>query len=408
EAGAARKLFRAAFYQPLYNTLIFFIRIAPRRDLGLAIILLTLLIRVILLVPSQRAMVSQRHMQELQPKLDHLRKKYEGNQERLAKETMQLWKEHKVNPFGSCLPILVQFPVLIALFYVIQNGLNPDNAHLLYAPFKDTDFSAIHTKFLGILELTKMNVIVLPLIAKSEKERRRAAGGRARTKGKRAGLGNGIRDENDDLCDAGHDSHFYSLRAGRRRALLGRIDRLRNRATARRKYATILASMNTSAPSSLSLEDLMQETLAEVLQRLGVTFRKFKMAKDDNHPSGVTVYRLDIDTDEASMLIGFHGETIYALQHILKSLIWKKTNQNVFIVVDVDSYRQRQEESVLTLAVRKVENARKTMQDQVLPPMSPYFRRVVHMALAKPEFSDIATESTGDGDQRAVVIKVKA
>lgn len=164
EAGFWRKLFRTGFYQPLYNILIFFISIAPARDLGFAIILLTILIRIVLLIPSQRAIVSQRRMQELQPKLEHIKKKYADNKERVARETMQLWKEHKVNPFGSCLPLLVQFPVLIALFYVIQNGLNPDNVYLLYSPLKDVDLSNIHTHFLGILELRNVNAFALPII----------------------------------------------------------------------------------------------------------------------------------------------------------------------------------------------------------------------------------------------------
>lgn len=163
-AGFWRKLFRIAFYKPLYNTLVFLVKIAPSRDLGFAIIILTILIRLVLLVPSQRAIVSQRRMQELQPKLNKIKKEFAGNQERIAAETMKLWKEHKVNPFGSCLPMLVQFPVLIALFYVIQNGLNPDNTYLLYSPLKNVDLNNVHTNFLGILELTKVNKYVLPLI----------------------------------------------------------------------------------------------------------------------------------------------------------------------------------------------------------------------------------------------------
>lgn len=154
------------------------------------------------------------------------------------------------------------------------------------------------------------------------------------------------------------------------------------------------------------MEDLIQETLASVLKNMGVTFRKFKVLVDKNHPSGI-LYRVDIDSDEAATLIGYHGETIYALQHVLKTLVWRKTNENIFIVLDVDGYRKRQEESVLAITMRKVETVRKTMQAQVLPPMSPYFRRVVHMSLAKPEFSDITTESVGEGDDRAVTIKIK-
>lgn len=156
-----------------------------------------------------------------------------------------------------------------------------------------------------------------------------------------------------------------------------------------------------------ALEDLIQEMLAEILKNMGVIFRKFKVTVDTKHPSGVPVYRIDIDSDEAATLIGYHGETIYALQHVLKTLVWKKTEENIFVILDVDSYRKRQEESVLSLAMKKVETARKTSKDQLLPPMSPYFRRVIHLALAKPEFDDITTESVGEDDNRAVVIKVK-
>lgn len=158
---------------------------------------------------------------------------------------------------------------------------------------------------------------------------------------------------------------------------------------------------------NMNTEDLIQVTLAEILQNMGVTFRKFKVNVDKDTSSGQPLYRVDIDTDEASTLIGYHGETIYALQHVLKTLVWKKADENVFIVLDVDSYRKRQEESVVAIAMKKVEAARKTLTDQVLPPMSPYFRRVIHMALAKPEFSDIVTESMGEGEHRAVTIKVK-
>jgi len=153
------------------------------------------------------------------------------------------------------------------------------------------------------------------------------------------------------------------------------------------------------------MEDLIQETLAEILKNLGVPFRKFKV-KIDTNPNGDKIYHVDIDTDEAATLIGYHGETIYALQHLLKTLVWKKANENVFIVLDVDSYRKRQEESVLSLTMKKVEAARTTLQDQILPPMSPYFRRIVHLAMTKPEYDDITTESVGEDDHRAVTIKV--
>lgn len=157
-------LWMSAFYQPIYNILIYLVSILPGHDLGWAIILLTLLMRTVLLIPSHRALKSQRKMQELQPKLNHIKEKYKGDQQRITQETMLLWKEYKINPLSSCLPLLIQLPLLIALFYVIQEGLNPNNAYLLYGDLKEFSLQAVNTNFLGILELTEKNLVVLPLI----------------------------------------------------------------------------------------------------------------------------------------------------------------------------------------------------------------------------------------------------
>lgn len=162
-----------------------------------------------------------------------------------------------------------------------------------------------------------------------------------------------------------------------------------------------------SVNTTMAIEDLLQETLAELLKNLGIVFRRFKVTMEENYRAGAPIYRIDIDTDEASTLIGYHGETIYALQHLLKTLVWKKTDSTIFIILDVDGYRKRQEESVVNLALKKVELLRKTGKSQMLPPMSPYFRRVVHLSFTKPEFDDITTESFGEGDDRAVTIKLK-
>jgi YidC/Oxa1 family membrane protein insertase len=162
--GMLRRLWDGVFYRPIYNGLIYFASIMPGHNFGFAIILLTLLIRTILLVPSQKAIRSQRKIQEVQPRLDKIKKKYKGDQQRIAAETMAVWKDAQVNPFGSCMPLLLQFPFLIALFYVIQTGLNPDQAHLLYSEYANFTLSDIDVNFLGLLDLTKPNIYVLPLI----------------------------------------------------------------------------------------------------------------------------------------------------------------------------------------------------------------------------------------------------
>ncbi len=162
--GLFRQLSIGLFYRPIYNGLIFLAKIVPGHDLGFAIILLTIIIRTILLIPSQKAMKSQKRMQDIQPRLTKIKEKYKGDQQKIAMETMAVWKETKINPMSSCLPMLMQFPFLIALFYVIQGGLNPDNTHLLYQQYSDFKLTDININFLGILDLTKANLYVLPLI----------------------------------------------------------------------------------------------------------------------------------------------------------------------------------------------------------------------------------------------------
>lgn len=162
EEGPHVKLFRTFITKPFLNFLIFVASIHPTHDLGIAIIILTLLVKIILFFPTQHALEGQKKMQLLQPKVDELKKKYGGDPQMLQAETMKLWKEHKVNPFQSCLPMLVQFPVLIGLFYVIRDGSILDlSRHLIYPTYQHLTWT-FDTDFFG-LDLLKPNRIFMPI-----------------------------------------------------------------------------------------------------------------------------------------------------------------------------------------------------------------------------------------------------
>ncbi|MFH0820682.1 MAG: YidC/Oxa1 family membrane protein insertase [Candidatus Peregrinibacteria bacterium] len=152
------------FYRPIFNTLIYLISIIPNHDFGWGIILLTLIVKILLLGPNQRALKSQKSMQRLQPELDALKLKFKDNQAQLAQETMALWKKHKVSPLGSCLPMIIQFPILIALFYVVRDGLSVLNPEVFYEPLRSFDLKSMNVNFLGVIDLTMKNVIVLPVV----------------------------------------------------------------------------------------------------------------------------------------------------------------------------------------------------------------------------------------------------
>lgn len=153
----------------------------------------------------------------------------------------------------------------------------------------------------------------------------------------------------------------------------------------------------------MDIEELLKETLEELLNRLGTEYHKITVTEEEKDD-----FLINVESEEPSLMIGYHGENIQALQHILKVLVWKKArNENFNILLDIDDYRKRQEENVITLAERKVEAARKTGRPQKLPPMSPYFRRKVHLYCMGAGFDDIETLSEGADERRYVIIKLK-
>lgn len=110
--------FHTVFYNPIYNGLIAFIALVPGGDVGVAVILLTICIRLILLPFSLSAARTQRAMKLLEPKIKELKETHKDNKERIALETLELYKAAKVNPFSSILTAFIQIPVLLALYWV--------------------------------------------------------------------------------------------------------------------------------------------------------------------------------------------------------------------------------------------------------------------------------------------------
>jgi YidC/Oxa1 family membrane protein insertase len=100
------------------------------RNYGVAIILVTVLIKLVFWPITQKGMKSMKDMQKLQPKLTKIREKYKGDKERLAQEQMKLYQTHKINPLGGCLPMVLQIPVFFALYRVLMQAIE-----LRHAPF---------------------------------------------------------------------------------------------------------------------------------------------------------------------------------------------------------------------------------------------------------------------------------
>jgi YidC/Oxa1 family membrane protein insertase len=119
--------------RPILSLLKFFYSFA--HNWGLAIILLTLFIKLLTFYPTQKSLLSAKKMQKLAPKMNAIRKKYENDRQRQSVETMNLYKAHGVSPFGGCLPSLIQMPIWIALYSTLNYAVE-----LYRAPF----FAHIH------------------------------------------------------------------------------------------------------------------------------------------------------------------------------------------------------------------------------------------------------------------------
>jgi YidC/Oxa1 family membrane protein insertase len=152
------ELYNLIFYQPLFNLLIWLYNVVPGNDIGLAIIILTLVIRVLLFPLYYQSIRSQRALQEIQPKIDELRKRLKDQKEELAKQMMILYKKEKVNPFSSCLPLIIQLPFLIAVYQVFRHGLNSESLDLLYTFVHNPE--QINSISLGIIDLAVPSVIL--------------------------------------------------------------------------------------------------------------------------------------------------------------------------------------------------------------------------------------------------------
>ncbi len=157
--------FHAVFYQPLYNVIVFFYDVAWY-DFGIAIILTTLLLKVVLIPLTNKQIASQKQLQEVQPKIKALQHKYKDDKERQTKEIMNFYKENKVNPFGGCLPLIIQMFFFFAIYRIIFNTSNNGfNVHAADLYTFVANPGSINHLFLNFLDLTAPSIALAVLTA---------------------------------------------------------------------------------------------------------------------------------------------------------------------------------------------------------------------------------------------------
>jgi len=152
-------IFNTLFYQPLYNGLVFLISIVPLSDVGIAVVVLTLLVKVILFPFTHKSLKTQSRMRGIEPDIKKLKEQHKNDKQQQAKKVMELYKKHGVNPFSGCLLFIIQIPIIFALYWVfwkgLGNGLDESNLYS-FVTIPDT----INFKFLGLIDVAGKSFIL--------------------------------------------------------------------------------------------------------------------------------------------------------------------------------------------------------------------------------------------------------
>ena len=155
-------IWHTVFFDPIYNTLIFFVDTVRGGDVGIAIIATVIVVKTILLPLSIKAAKTQRIMRELEPKLKELKETYKDDRQKQAQEMMQLYKEYNLNPFASIFLMFLQIPIILALYFAVYSGggiaLPAVNTDLLYSFIAQP--SAVTMNFLGLIDITGRSIVL--------------------------------------------------------------------------------------------------------------------------------------------------------------------------------------------------------------------------------------------------------
>jgi len=162
-------MFNTFFLAPVYNIVVFFLNLFPSHDIGVAIILTTILIKLLLLKLNLSSQKSSYLIKDAQEELSAIKKKYGDDKQKIAEETMKIYKEKKIKPFSSFLILLIQIPVFFALFYVFRDGGVILREDLIYSfnTFPETvknlafGFMNLSQKYIWVGILTGITMFIL-------------------------------------------------------------------------------------------------------------------------------------------------------------------------------------------------------------------------------------------------------
>lgn len=147
----------------------------------------------------------------------------------------------------------------------------------------------------------------------------------------------------------------------------------------------------------MDIKEVIESNLKKIFSLIGIK-PEYSIEVDEED-----VYNVKISGDNLNFLIGFRGQSLEALQILLKLIVFRKTEQQIVLSIDINNYKDQKSEKLQEMARGFIDKVRFFEKEIELSPMNPWERRQIHMFVA--EYEDVISESTGEGENRRVVLK---
>lgn len=411
---------------------------------GISIILFTILVKIILLPLTIKQTKSTKAMQDIQPRIKEIQEKYKNKPEKQNEEIVKLYGEAKINPLSGCLPLLIQFPILIGLFSVLREPV----AHGVFA--NKAAFLAADNGFLWIKSLTSPDYVLAVFSGASAYVMQKVMTPKDQLQGSMKVMTYvmaGMSFYWGFIFPAGLTlywtvSNLFSIAQYYliMNPLKAKLVANSKEEKLMRKSLKLIKSKSKEEAISKAIAELnlkAEDIEVEILENPSKGFLGFIGAKDGTYEIFVierevdvaknfievmlknanvdakvnvsqkdNLIMVDIEGKEAASLIGRRGETLDSIQ-FLTGLALNKINKDSHtrVLVDIENYRSKREESLIRYANKVAREVAKTRKTKKLDYMNPYERRIIHSALQNDKY--VITYSEGTDPYRRLVIECK-
>lgn len=151
-------MFHTLFYEPIYNLVVIVLNFVPLQDIGSAIVIVTILVKLLLLPLNLSALRSQYLMKRLEPQMNEIKEMQKTKPQEASRKMMELYKLEKINPLSSLFVVIIQIPIFFALYFVFSKGLHGVDPKSIYSFV--TYPATLHTEAFGLFDVTEKNIVI--------------------------------------------------------------------------------------------------------------------------------------------------------------------------------------------------------------------------------------------------------